>query len=51
MPRFAPTETPDEYTLALAERETQTDIIDPITALLEARIQVVEFRQNYSEAA
>ncbi|MCX4778147.1 hypothetical protein [Streptomyces sp. NBC_01264] len=51
MPSSPLIETPDEYTLALAERETQTDTIDPVTALIEARIQVAEFRHSYLEAA
>jgi hypothetical protein len=51
MPIFTLHKTPDEYTLALAERDTQTDDLDPVTAHLEARIQVVEFRQTYTAQA
>lgn len=57
MSRFTLIKTPDEYDLAIAEREAQTDAIDAIdaidaaTALIEARIQVIDFRQNHPEAA
>lgn len=44
-------EMPDEYDLAIAEREAQTGTINPVTALLEARIQILNFRQSYPEAA
>lgn len=50
-PKLTLHKTPDEYTLALAERDTQTDDLDPVTAHLEARIQVVEFRLSYPQAA
>lgn len=32
MPIFTLIKTPDEYDLALAEREAQADVIDPVTA-------------------
>lgn len=51
MPRFTLIKTPDDFDLALAEREAQADTIDPVTALLEARVQVLDFRQNHLEAA
>lgn len=51
MSRFTLIKTPDDFDLALAERQAQADTIDPTTALIEARIQVVEFRQSYPQAA
>lgn len=51
MPTFTLIKTPDEYDLAIAEREAQADTIDPVTALIEARIQVIDYRQSYPEAA
>ncbi|MFJ3839443.1 hypothetical protein ACIPY6_28605 [Streptomyces sp. NPDC090054] len=51
MPTFTLIKTPNAYDLALAERDMQADTLDPATALIEARIQVVEFRQAYPEAA
>ncbi|WP_405941598.1 hypothetical protein [Streptomyces sp. NBC_00207] len=51
MPKFTLIKTPTEYDLALAEREAEADHLDPVTALIEARIQVVEFRQTQPQAA
>lgn len=51
MPVFTLFKTPDEYDLAVAEREAQADVIDATTALIEARIQVIDYRQSYPEAA
>lgn len=51
MPNLSLIKTPDEYDLAIAEREAQADVIDTTTALIEARIQVIDYRQSYPEAA
>jgi hypothetical protein len=48
---FTLIKTPDAYDLALAERDAQADTIDPVTALIEARIQVIDYRHSYPEAA